>query len=270
MHRPSAPIAASAKIWRTRFLLTLGIVLLAAKFGRAEDTRRNLTVYGEDIVIGHLADGEGWTTTITLVNLDSTDAPFQLSFLGNNGQDLSLPFQGQGNQTTLTGTIPFRGTLTFQTTGTSAPVQEGWGYISSNQLIGGMAVFSFHRSGFPDFEAVVPFTSYLDLQQVMAFDERNGFRTGMALANFLASSLPVTMQFVDENGVGLFSDTVNLPAGGHTSFLLTDRYPQLADKRGTIQFFAQNGALQGLTVVGLRVNPQGPITTIFPMRAPSW
>jgi hypothetical protein len=267
---PSTIIVAPVTKWRTRFLLVLGILVLSAQFSNAGDTKRNLTVYSEDVVMPHLADGDGWTTTITLVNLDSTDAPFQLSFLDNNGHALTIPFLETGDESILSGTIPFRGTVTLHTTGTSDPLKEGWAFVSSNQLIGGMAVFSFHRPGVLDFESVVPFTSYLDLQQVLAFDHRDGFLTGLAMANFLASPITVRMQFVDENGVALFSDTVNLPAGGHTSFLLSDRYPQLEDKRGTIQFSEQSGLVEGLTVMGLRFTPDGPFTTIFPMRAPYW
>lgn len=276
MHeRPSAWNAARKKnrpkkIRWGRFLIVLGIFALSVQFSGAEDTKSNLTIFQEDVVMPHLADGDGWTTTITLVNLDGTDAPFQLSFFDNNGQGLTLLFEGVGNQSVLSGTIPFRGTVTLRTAGTSSPLKEGWGILASNQLIGGMAVFTFHRSGLPDFESVVPFSSYLDLLQVMTFDDTEGFRTGMAMANVLTSPITVRMQFVDENGVGLFSDTVDLPAGGHTSFLVSSRYPQLEGQRGTIQFSEQTGHVEGLTVMGLRFNPEGPFTTLFPMRGPNW
>jgi len=266
----SAASEAPAKIRRAPVLLVWAILVLAAQFGGAEDAKSNLTVFQEDAVMPHLAEGGGWTTTITLVNLDGTDAPFELSFFDNHGQGLTLPIEGVGNQSVVSGTIPFRGTVTLQTAGTSAPLKEGWGFVASSQLIGGMAVFSFHRSGLPDFESVVPFTSYLDLLQVLAFDHRDGFQTGVAMANVLQSQITVRMQFVEENGVSLFSDTVNLPAGGHTSFLLSGRYPQLEGRRGTIQFTEESGLTEGLAVTGLRFNPQGPFTTVFPMRGPNW
>jgi len=269
-HRLSVRNAVPKKHRHSRFLIALGILVLSAKLGGAEDGTRSLTVFPEDVVMPHLADGDGWTTTITLVNLDGTDAPFQISFLNNNGQSLTLPFLEEGNRSVISGTIPFRGTVTLQTEGTSAPLQEGWGIVSSNRLIGGMAVFTFHRSGLPDFEAVVPFSSYLDLLQVMTFDQRDGFLAGLAMANVLTSSMTVRLQFVDENGVALFSDTIALAAGGHTSFLLSSRYPQLEGRRGTIQFSEQGGRLEGLPVMGLRFHPQGPFTTVFPMRGPNW
>ena len=45
-------------------------------------------------IIAQIADGAGWKTTITLVNLDTVPANYTLRFFASDGALLRLPFEG--------------------------------------------------------------------------------------------------------------------------------------------------------------------------------
>jgi len=222
------------------------------------------TTVGDDY-IAQIADGEGWSTSITFINLSDETAFLDVLFYGDDGNPVQLPFIGIGLTSALTGQIPINGSVTVKTTGTSVPVRQGWAEIITSQEIGGMAVFSFSRPGFLDFEAVVPFMDTFDQKQFLPFDHTNGFLTGVALANTSPfDSVVVFITFRDENGDFIHSDSFNLQSREHTAFLFADRYPQIQDRIGTAEFFT-NTDLWGLSLLGLRFNPDGPFTTVFPI-----
>jgi hypothetical protein len=65
---------------------------------------------------------------------------------------------------------------------------------------------------------------------------------------------------VDENGVMLTGTNVELPAGGHTSFMLSGQIPAAANNRGWLQFIAP--ASIPITGLGLRANPAGGFASV--------
>jgi hypothetical protein len=70
-----------------------------------------------------------------------------------------------------------------------------------------------------------------------------------------------TVSIRDHTGTALLSDSITLPALGHTSFNLTDRYgPVTAQRRGTLLFTTPNPGQ--LSVLGLRFNQTGAFSTI--------
>ena len=64
----------------------------------------------------------------------------------------------------------------------------------------------------------------------------------------------------DDTGVQIGIDTINLPARGHTSFLLPDKYLTAAKKRGMVEFIVPPAGT--ISVVGLRAKSDGTLTTI--------
>ena len=68
----------------------------------------------------------------------------------------------------------------------------------------------------------------------------------------------------DDTGAALGSPTINLPATGHTSFLLTLNYAVTAGKRGTVEFDTPPGGQ--ISALGLRATPAGTLTTIPVLR----
>jgi hypothetical protein len=59
---------------------------------------------------------------------------------------------------------------------------------------------------------------------VVPFDNTNGSSTAVALANISAQSVNVKISIGNDGGAVILSDTITIPAMGHRSFTLADRY----------------------------------------------
>ena len=247
----------------------------------AEDQKKKLWLVPGDRIIGHLADGQGWTSSIILVNMQNVTRRATIYALDNNGNDLFLRLKGGDPQggSQLSVTLPPRGSLSIETDGTSFPLKEGWAIILPDDgdltPLGGYIIFRYSQPGLPDREAVVPVGNWIgsipgfDPQQTVPFNERDGFFSGMALANPSPSqSMTLNMNFYDENGLSIISRQLTLGPWHHTSFLFSHLYPELAGRAGVLKVSVANqlDLNYGPIIVGLRFNPGGSFTTMFPMR----
>jgi hypothetical protein len=62
----------------------------------------------------------------------------------------------------------------------------------------------------------------------LSFDNTNGAGTGTALANLSAQALNTAITIRDDTGALILSDTIALPAMGHTSIEMATRYYETA------------------------------------------
>jgi hypothetical protein len=92
---------------------------------------------------------------------------------------------------------------------------------------------------------------------VIPFDNRNGFATGIALANVDSKPNSPILTFRDGEGKQILSTTIALGTGEHVAFSLADKYPSLALGVGTLEINSD-----GVTALGLRFNPTGSFTSI--------
>jgi hypothetical protein len=220
-------------------------------------------------ILAQIADGAGWRTTITLVNLDTVPASYTLRFYSNEGT-LALPFDGEtGRLESLSGTIAVGGSRTITTTGTTATLSQGWAELTSTQNISGLGIFRQRVAGRPDQEAAVSAVTP-SARFVLPYDNTQGFVSGIAIANTAAGSRAVSVTPKGEDGVGLITDSVNLPSRGQTAFTFSDRFPVVAARRGAAEF-SSTGA--DFAALGLRFNTGGAFTSLpaldVPLTAPS-
>src|ERR1700747_351230 len=110
---------------------------------------------GISSALAHIADGGQWTTTFTLVNLDSVPAPYALDFYADDGTPLTLGIAGIGAVTTTSGMLPVNGSTVLQTTG-GPSLRRGWAYLDTTRSVGAQAIFKSQVSGRADYEAAVP------------------------------------------------------------------------------------------------------------------
>ena len=241
-------------------IFSLSLILYAG----AEDQNRDLIFFSFDDTIAQVADGEWWTTQFVFFNMGDIPATFIVSFVGDEGNPLTLPFVGIGASSTLTGTIPVGGSFRAETSGASQPVIQGWGKIETGEFdmrVAGIAIFKRELPGIPAFEAVVPFSGS-DGNQIMPFDSTEGFVTGVALANTSSfSTMTIFFTFRDESGFQIHLNSLTLPPQNHTAFLLSAMFPAVANQKGVVEFSTPDF---GLVILGLRFNPGGAFTTVFP------
>lgn len=239
--------------------------------GRASSSagERGVLVDSTDKIFPHLAIGGSWDTTIVLVNLGTTTISFSQYFFDQTGTSMPVTFKSvpDGQITTSTGiggTIGPATTVNLVLSDPGTAVKVGWSvldYDSTATRLGGYAIFRQRVAGRPDFEALVPLSSYADEAFVMPFDNLNGFATTIAILNpgaNLAST--VTAHIRDSNGVLLGSpQTITLGPGAQTAFSIPERFPASRDQVGSIYF---EGTTNRLSALGFRFNPGGAFATI--------
>jgi hypothetical protein len=128
--------------------------------------------------------------------------------------------------------------------------------LTSSGNITGFIVF--HRTADGQ-EAVVPLEVRKASAYVLPFDNTGGLVAGVAVANASAQAANIPVVIRDDTGAQIGTGAVGLPANGHTSFVLTDRFSVAANRRGTIEFDTPPGGQ--ISVLGLRFTENG-FTTI--------
>jgi hypothetical protein len=241
----------------------IAVLGLRANGGALTTLPALVTVTAGSGSMAQVASGGGWQTTFTLVNTGTSSAQVQLSFFGDGGNALSLPlkFVQSGtitNASTITQTIAAGGTLVVLTQGNNAGATvAGSVQLTTAGGISGFAIFRYNPTGQ---EAVVPLETRNANAYVLAFDNTNGIATGLALSNVSQQAVSVPVILRDDTGTNLGTATIDLAPLGHTAFILADRYPSVAEKRGTIEFDTPTGAQ--ISALGLRGTPSGAVTTI--------
>jgi hypothetical protein len=216
----------------------------------SKNTQRGVVVFIGDRVIPQFVDGAGWKTSISVVNLENRTVNFQVLFFRDNGSDLVVPVVGQGPVRGMNITLNTAGSLTFETTGDSGALSQGWALISqaTNDTVGGFAIFRQRVAGRPDFEAVVPIVNQFDNHFVLMFDN-TAFTTATALSNPTLQSVVIPVNIRNELGQIIDRRTITLGPYGHTAFTLPDTWPSTSGRRGTVEFLTSGF---GVGALGLR------------------
>lgn len=219
-----------------------------------------------------LLSGNGWETTIVLMDMGSTPVSFRQSFLGNDGLPSEFEVNLQTTSTNLTtsaleGAIAPYGTATFTLVDNGATLHEGWSLLTFDGVQNQLAAYAVvrHRAsvGTFRFEATIPVGNLTDSSARMPFDNTQGFQTQLTVVN-PASNLPAQVQLTYFNSAGqtILLDSVTLNPGAQTTITLPNSYPDLANQTGTIAVLAN---INCLSVSALRVNPATGAVTALPV-----
>jgi hypothetical protein len=212
-------------------------------------------------VLGHIAAGGGWTTTIYLANTSASQIAVMLAFHADDGSALNLPIsvtlQGATQPVTapsLYAVVNPDATLVVDTGSQLAATVTGWVDVLSSGTLSGFAIFSTGQS-----EGTSPLQTQLASTIDLPYDNRAGFVTAVALANLTANAATITATIWDPTGIQLAVQSITLPANGHSSFLLPTLFAATLGQQGIVQFQSSAGSLGG---VGLRASPQGAFTSV--------
>ncbi|MFN7994552.1 MAG: hypothetical protein U0Q18_13180 [Bryobacteraceae bacterium] len=228
-------------------------------------------------IISQIADGQGWQTTIMLVNSDTgSAAPFTLHFWpgSTTPANLNLSLAGRGPLTdmTVSDVVPPGGAMILTTQGSgSSPLWQGWGELIAPSSVGGTAIFHTQISASQDSEAAVPVKPADGTQFTMPFDDTQGFVTSMALVNPSGTQpVSVSVTFLDENGNSIAipanQASFQMAAREQDTFRLRDRFSGISGQRGIAQFISSGSPIAGL---GLRFSPRFSFTSFEPLAAGS-
>lgn len=222
-----------------------------------------------DTVIAHVADGFGWQTTITVLNLRPTATTFTIACFGDNGKAQTFSWSGVGNFPTLAGTISGYGSREIATNGTGSSLSQGWCNVDSPNDVASFAIFSYAPNGQ---QVTVPgsrwFLENSANSLILAYNNTGGYVYGVALADstvFTYSGEPsdvIGVTFKDQSGNVTGTSSFQMIPGSHMSFVLTDKWPSLANTKGTITFQMQTGFISTLAGLAMRTTPGLAFTSV--------
>jgi hypothetical protein len=194
------------------------------------------------LALPHLAFGQGWATTLTASNQSSASQPFTVSFFGDNGSPIALPFTGGvGSQSVLTDNAPALGVRYYVAENSAAPETGAWGLVTGDSQLTLHATFRRRTPANIFYEASVPavpaYTRFSFPFDATVFSPAGAqMYTGVAIANLNpAQAAQVLCVARDENGALIPDGTLSipqLPALGHWAGY---NFPALAGKRGRVE-----------------------------------
>ena len=247
-------------------------IRLAGRTARAEVGFDKISLDGTPTIISssasQIASGGGWKTSLTLINLSSAQNPVRVVFRGDDGRPLIQPLvvTQQGNPqaasaSSVDRTVESGATLLIESEApSSSATLVGWAEVISSGPVAGFAIFRSRGPDGRDAEGTAPLETGTASSLVLPFDNSAGFATGVALVNGTGDPVIVTATIRDDNGAQIGLQAVALPAMGHTSFAVADRFSMTSGRRGIIEFRSTTGgAVSGL---GLRFSPFGSFTSI--------
>jgi sugar lactone lactonase YvrE len=216
-------------------------------------------------VLAHIAAGGGWSTSIYLANTSSNQVAVALDLHADDGSALTLPLtitqQGASQPATspsISAVISPNSTLVIDIGQQIAALVTGWVDLATSGPLSGFAIFRTTNDAGTS-EGTSPLQTQFQSRIDLPYDNRNGFVTAVALANLAPAGATITATMWDSTGKLLGTQSISLPASGHTAFVITDQLPQTAGIQGIVQFQSTAGSLAG---VGLRASPQGTFTSI--------
>lgn len=214
----------------------------------------------------HVAAGQDWKTTFTLVDKDSAPAQVRLSLIGDSGSPLKLPVtfpqllstRGPLIGASLDRTLSSNALLIIDTADAqTGPIQAGSAQLAATGSVDGFAILHLIPGGQ---ETAVPLETRNAGSYLLAFDNTGGVGLSVALANTSAQAANVGVVIRDATGAQIGTGSLALESGGHTAFLLSTEYPVTANKQGTIEFDTPPGGRIG--ALGIRTTPLGTTHTL--------
>jgi hypothetical protein len=225
-------------------------------------------------VFAHLVSGGGWKTSLYLINASVSTVPVVVKFRDDTGSALSLPLTttlAGGTQTanapSVSETIAPGATLLIESDSQASVSVTGWAEVISAGPLTGYGVFHYTSSAGVESEGTVPSESSFSPSFILPYDGLSGYTAGVALTNpVLSQAATITTTIWDENGSQIGAGTVDVPAGGHTSFLLFDKFPIASTNRGIVEF--RTVSKTNITGFGLRIRTSGGLTLIPKLQRP--
>jgi len=222
-----------------------------------------------------------WTTEFIFTNLGSATATVGLRWYGDSGNPLPVPVLGVNRSTIHEFQIAAGATLDIQLDNTQDPLTEGWVAVDVIGSVNGQAIFHSDLTGRPEYSAAAPLTFHglrtglvllgggVPVTTVLApeslalpFNNVNNI-TGVSFANITDSPQALTLNYVDDNGNQLMSQTINLAPGAHTAFPAND--PRVLGTKGTIVVAGDGSPYTAIAFVMGQGANAGTIATLLPV-----
>ena len=214
------------------------------------------------LILPQVASGGGWRTHLRLINASPSQAEITVSLRAGDGAALSIPLsvQGAGESkekvtSELVETVAPYSSLRIKTVGPSGPGCTGWGEIAYRGRLTGYGVLE-HSSGRT---LRTELLSELRSSFVLPYDNTDGCGVGVGLVNTGHEAASLAATIWDDDWTVLSHEALSLPARGHASFALSEKFPVTANRHGVLKFHVSEPTIAGMA---LRFEPDGRFVTL--------
>ena len=219
-------------------------------------------------VLPHFAVGASFVSDFYVVNSSNAAAKFSIAFHDDSGSPVTVPFGASGNISTLTGSIPAKGSGFYEAGTPQGTLVGGSALITSDPGITVQALFRRLGSDGSYYEAAVPASSGSKEIQV-PFDDTtfsaNGSQiyTGLAIANLDAANAANVSCTAKDSGGNVIPSAIPAqmlnPLGHWAGYL----FQPLLGLRGTLDCTSNTeiGAI-GIRALGANALSSLPIITL--------
>jgi hypothetical protein len=248
-----------------RILWTVAVTLATSGFCSAQNT-----IYIPQVANGFDPTANAWISAIAIENtaaLGTALASGTIALTKDNGTPWSLVFNDEQNNQVVNGSsIPFQiaggQSRVFVTTGFGSAVTTGFATVTSNvPVVAGVVFIQFSSVTLGRLaQAGVPGSAALTRQATIV-SKSNSEDTGVAVANPSNSTVTITFQLRDKNGApALPAATRTVPAQGHTSFFVSQLFPNL-----TSNFFGTLEITSTTPIAATALLFDGPVFGTLPV-----
>ncbi len=235
-------------------------------------------VFPTDRIIPLIQDGGGWSTTITIVNLEATPARFELHLRTGLFKDWPLTVAGPNVKSldgAVSGSVPANSSTTFRTPG-AGPSQLGYGMLYSidGGRLGATCTIDQPLTGV---SLNVPLTPEREDKLVIPFDNTEGASTALVWLSETLFSL-VDYRALNTDGVELLAGRYQFSSQNPSSqemFVLSDRFPELKGRKGTFLMelnYPNTGIYDDLffSAFAIQTSPSGALSSTRSMASQTW
>ncbi len=218
----------------------------------------------------HVTSGGYWDDTITLINNGNAGEEALVSFYDDNGNPFVLPvnfpqapLSAPLLASSVDRTVNAGAELLIETVGPDdQPALGGWALVQASGSLTGQSLF---RWGAPPSqqEAAAQLETRSPGAFLLSFDQTGGYVLGVAVANASPAAANILAELVDDGGALLAATTIPLPAMGHTAFMLSDKFPAAAQRRGTLVLTVPTGGQ--ISTLAFRANTSGSLASVLPL-----
>jgi hypothetical protein len=172
------------------------------------------------LYFSHFADGEGYTTSLILLNTSDSIERGTLQILNDDGGPLVVNSVDGVTGSSFGYSIAPGGAFRFQTDGVPAGVKTGWVRLTPDSLSStpiGSGIFSYNPSSILVTESGIPAAGSTTHARIHV-DLSGGHNTGLAIANTTNSNADIKIRAFQSDGVtsvGTSAGNLQLAGNGH-------------------------------------------------------
>ena len=222
-----------------------------------------------------------WSTEFAFTNLGTSPASINLRWFAYDGQPLAVPVIGATRDTSHQYQLAANATVNVKLDDSIGGLTQGWVAVDITGPVEGQGIYRSSVTGRPDYVAAVPLMRHgspgslilmgggipvttLPTPRSLAvpFDNAD-HATGIAIANITDVAQTLAIDFLDNSGAVLLSQSIPMGPKAHLTFSTTD--PRLAGTRGIVRVNGDGSPYSAIAFVfGTGANA-GPFATLLPV-----